>query len=56
MCYAKLVTEYPKKKWLDYLRENNIGHAQENVEFVEKLSKVYHEIREEKEQNSKVFS
>ena len=40
LCYAKLVTEYPKQKWLDYLRENNIGWEEE-TEIVEELSKAY---------------
>ena len=40
LCYAELVTEYPKQKWLDYLRENNIGWEEE-TEIVEELSKAY---------------
>lgn len=56
LCYAELVTEYPKQKWLDYLRENHIGRVKENSEVVEKLFKVYQGISEEKAQISVVHS
>lgn len=56
LCYAKLVTDYPEQKWLDYLRENHIGPPKEKAEFVRKLSKVYQGISVEKAQNSVVSS
>lgn len=48
LCYAKLVTEYPKQKWIDYLKENNLGKEEEKKEFVEILYKLYQKISEDK--------
>lgn len=47
LCYAKLVAEYPKQQWMDYLSENSIGEERENPEFVEKLSKLCQKVCEE---------
>ncbi len=49
LCYAKLLTECPEERWVDYFIENNIGIADENLDFVEELSELYKKFREEKE-------
>ena len=41
LCYAKLLEEYPKQEWVDYLRANNIGFGEEREEFVEELFELY---------------
>lgn len=52
LCYAKLVTEYPKEKWLDYLEKNNPGKMEGHKKFAEKLSRIYQMYVSEKEGTS----
>lgn len=50
LCYAKLLTEYPKGRWMDYFIENNFGTAEDNLKFIDKLSELYQKFQEEKAQ------
>ncbi|MDE7021729.1 MAG: hypothetical protein K2P23_12650, partial [Lachnospiraceae bacterium] len=48
LCYAKLVTEYPFEKWIEYFEDNRLGFGEESEEFIEKLNAVYQEMPEDK--------
>lgn len=46
LCYAKLVEEYPKCKWIKYFEDNNLGTGEDPEEFIEKLSALYQKLSE----------
>lgn len=48
LCYAKLVTEYPFCKWIEYFEDNHLGFGEESEEFIVKLSAIYQKMPEDK--------
>lgn len=46
LCYAKLVEDYPKGKWIKYFEDNNLGTGEDPEEFIEKLSALYQKLSE----------
>lgn len=40
LCYARLIHNYPKEQWIEYLEDNAIGKDDERNSFVEKLFRI----------------